>query len=225
VGGSPALRRESLASPLPLTMPAPKSLCLPCQSAGRPLSPASLCGDTTGDRGKSGLHGPTVAANGRRGRPQGKCHRNQTANGCFGSMARVKWCGKSAPRLWQQRWQGKPHREQDQIGAAGRAGNRGAESGSRPLPGLVARGDVRASPQMNGRRGGQPPDKTRLTGRLTFSFLRHACAATQLPAAVCLSRLSPRNRITRYKNKAASQEARRAASGERGQTRGRKRCR
>jgi hypothetical protein len=88
---------------------------------------------------------------------------------CFGSTARVKWCGKSAPRLWQQRWQGKPHREQDQIGAAGRAGNRGAESGSRPLPGLVARGDVRTSPQMNGRRGGQPPDKTRLTGRLTFS--------------------------------------------------------
>ncbi len=116
---------------------------------------------------------------------------------CFGSTARVKWCGKSAPRLWQQRWQGKPHREQDQIGAAGRAGNRGAESGSRPLPGLVARGDVRASPQMNGRRGGQPPDKTRLTGRLTFSSLRHACAATQLPAAACLSRLSLRNRITR----------------------------
>ncbi len=29
---------------------------------------------------------------------------------------RVKWCGKSAPRCWQQQWQGKPHREQDQIG-------------------------------------------------------------------------------------------------------------
>ena len=28
---------------------------------------------------------------------------------------RVKWCGKSAPRFWQQRWQGKPHPEQDQI--------------------------------------------------------------------------------------------------------------
>ena len=32
----------------------------------------------------------------------------------------MKWCGKSAPRLWQQRRQGKPHREQDQIGTARR---------------------------------------------------------------------------------------------------------
>ncbi len=30
--------------------------------------------------------------------------------------ARVKRCGKSAPRLRQRRWQGKPHREQDRIG-------------------------------------------------------------------------------------------------------------
>ena len=29
---------------------------------------------------------------------------------------RVKWCGKSAPRREQFRWQGKPHAEQDQIG-------------------------------------------------------------------------------------------------------------
>ncbi len=31
---------------------------------------------------------------------------------------RVKRCGKSAPRLRQRGWQGKPHREQDQIEAA-----------------------------------------------------------------------------------------------------------
>jgi len=31
--------------------------------------------------------------------------------------ARVKGCGKSAPRLRQRRRHGKPHREQDQIGA------------------------------------------------------------------------------------------------------------
>jgi hypothetical protein len=31
---------------------------------------------------------------------------------------RVKRCGKSAPRVWQQTWQGKPHREQDHIGVA-----------------------------------------------------------------------------------------------------------
>src|SRR5262245_29586837 len=37
--------------------------------------------------------------------------------------ARVKRCGKSAPRSWQQARHGKPHPEQDQIGAAGRAGD------------------------------------------------------------------------------------------------------
>ena len=36
--------------------------------------------------------------------------------------ARVKWCGKSAPRRRQRRRQGKPHREQDQVGAAGGLG-------------------------------------------------------------------------------------------------------
>jgi hypothetical protein len=36
--------------------------------------------------------------------------------------ARVKWCGKSAPRRRQRRRHGKPHREQDQVGAAGGAG-------------------------------------------------------------------------------------------------------
>jgi len=24
-------------------------------------------------------------------------------------VVRVKWCGKSAPRVWRQAWQGKPH--------------------------------------------------------------------------------------------------------------------
>lgn len=35
-------------------------------------------------RGKSGLHGETVPGNARRGRPQGQCHRKQTARGPFG---------------------------------------------------------------------------------------------------------------------------------------------
>ena len=34
---------------------------------------------------------------------------------------RVKWCGKSAPRFWQQKWQAKPRTEQDQIGRRLRA--------------------------------------------------------------------------------------------------------
>ena len=32
----------------------------------------------------------------------------------------MKRCGKSAPRRWQHLWQGKPHREQCQIGTARR---------------------------------------------------------------------------------------------------------
>jgi hypothetical protein len=68
--------------------------------------------------GKSGLQGSTVAANGRRGRPQGKCHREETAGAGQLVQARVKRCGKSAPRLRRRRRHGKPHREQDRIGAA-----------------------------------------------------------------------------------------------------------
>ena len=71
-----------------------------------------------------------MAANGRRGRPQGKCHRKQTA--CGSPQVRVKGCGKSAPRGRRRSWQGKPHREQDQIGVAGRARKRGARSVIRP---------------------------------------------------------------------------------------------
>ena len=55
-----------------------------------------------GRRGKSGLHGSTVPDNLRRGRPQGQCHRKQTALPSLGDEARVrvKGCGKSAPRSW-----------------------------------------------------------------------------------------------------------------------------
>ena len=67
--------------------------------------------------GKSGLHGNTVPGNARRGRPQGKCHREQTAGAPQGPPARVKGCGKSAPRSRQLERHGKPHREQDQVGA------------------------------------------------------------------------------------------------------------
>ena len=57
-----------------------------------------------------------MPANDRRGgRPlQGQCHRKQTAGAS--APARVKRCGKSAPRLQQWRRHGKPHREQGLIG-------------------------------------------------------------------------------------------------------------
>ena len=76
-------RRAAMASsiPPPWVSCSPSSACrtraprLPrrrLQAAGWPLPPR-------GGGGKSGLHGNTVPGNARRGRPQGKCHREQTA--------------------------------------------------------------------------------------------------------------------------------------------------
>jgi hypothetical protein len=85
------------------------------QSAGRPLPLWSKgCGG-----GKSGLHRHTVPDNIRRGQPQGQCHRERTASSS--DAARVKRCGKSAPRVRQRKRHGKPHREQNRIGTATRA--------------------------------------------------------------------------------------------------------
>ena len=57
-----------------------------------------------------------MPGNPRRGRPQGKCHRKQTAPAS--ARVRVKGWGKSPPRLRQRRRHGKPHREQNRIGTA-----------------------------------------------------------------------------------------------------------
>ena len=34
----------------------------------------------------------------------------------WSAMVRVKWCGESAPPVWQQNGHGKPHPEQNHIG-------------------------------------------------------------------------------------------------------------
>ena len=108
--------------------------------------------------GKSGLHTDTAPDNVRRGRPQGKRHRKQTAGPLAArpssGKARVKGCGKSAPRGRQRRRHGKPRREQNRIGAT-----RGATGAARPYPlapplGLVARGARRRASQRNGRHVG-----------------------------------------------------------------------
>ena len=115
-------------------------LCSPCLTP-RPTTPSLRAPDGRAaavarkrSRGKSGLHGNTVPVNGRRGRPQGKCHRKQTARprAQARAMARVKRCGKSAPRPRQRGRQGKPHREQDRIGTAGRALARCGQGHFRP---------------------------------------------------------------------------------------------
>jgi hypothetical protein len=69
--------RVTLMPPVPLDPQRNFPQLFRSQTAGRPLMPARA--RPGGVRGKSGLHGNTVPANGRRGRPQGKCHRKQTA--------------------------------------------------------------------------------------------------------------------------------------------------
>jgi hypothetical protein len=106
-----------------------------------------------------------VPDNDRRGRPQGKCHRKQTAPpinrpagttgsaGRFVGGARVKRWGKSPPRDRQRERHGKPHREQDRIGTA-RGETLRAVSG--PPSGLVARGAWQHAPKRNGRHVSTP---------------------------------------------------------------------
>jgi hypothetical protein len=164
------------------------------QPAGRPLR-------TSVRGGKSGLHGETVPDNVRRGRPQGQCHREQTA---FGEHAprevRVKGCGKSAPRARQRGRHGKPHREQDRIGTTGA----GREAWRRPAPGpssgLVAGGGRQRPSQRNGRRvrGSRPgPYRTRLTGRLITPIrnvrltLMASDRARAVASAPCPASLTP----------------------------------
>jgi len=129
-------------------------------------------------RGKSGLHGGAVPGNARRGRPQGKCHRKYTAGPPreTARAARVKRCGKSAPRCRRRRRQGKPHREQDQVGAAGIPEVSGdAGRAFAPPLGSVARGARQRVSQRNGHhRPGIVPrgrDRTRLTRRLALSAI------------------------------------------------------
>lgn len=66
----------------------------------------------------------------------------------------MKGWGKSPPHGWQQAWHGKPHREQDRIGAARSAHRLTAMKRPGlfpdPRPGLVARGALQKAPQMNG---------------------------------------------------------------------------
>jgi hypothetical protein len=93
-----------------------------------------------------------VPDNVRRGRPQGKRHRNQTAARPSADVVRVKRCGKSAPRAWQHERHGKPHREQDRIGATeALLLSRRTASVSGSSPGLVARGGRQRPSQRNGR--------------------------------------------------------------------------
>lgn len=66
-----------------------------------------------------------VPGNAWAARADGKCHREQTAERRLRAcVARVKRCGKSAPRRRQRRRHGKPHLEQDRIGVRWRGPRR-----------------------------------------------------------------------------------------------------
>ena len=76
-----------------------------------------------GRGGKSGLHGQTVPDNVRRDEPfwagPGTVPQRTDRLGALRlAAARVKRCGKSAPRFRRRKRHGKPHREQDRIGTA-----------------------------------------------------------------------------------------------------------
>jgi len=73
-----------------------------------------------GRRGKSGLQGQTVPDNVRRASKlrDSATEKRPPWPRCVSAAARVKRCGKSAPRLRQRRRHGKPHREQNRIGTA-----------------------------------------------------------------------------------------------------------
>ena len=125
--------------------------------------------------GKSGLHGRTAPVNGRRARAQGKCHREQTADhtGPPRSSARVKRCGKSAPRGRQRTRHGKPRREQDCIGGWVRSNPGQAASAPDPRVGRVRR-SATIVPEEWPSRDRKVPDRTRLTGHLADLHHREA---------------------------------------------------
>jgi hypothetical protein len=127
-----------------------------------------------------------VPANRRRGRPQGKCHRKQTARARsiraseMIPRARAKRCGKSAPHPWQQGRQGKPHREQDRIGVAvivqGVSARDRSQGCSRPAARVGRKRRIaRCVPDewpSNPARGGQNP-AYRLSGNFSVGRFRH----------------------------------------------------
>src|SRR5437667_11053045 len=92
-----------------------------------------------------------------------------------GGAARVKRCGKGAPRVRQRKRHGKPHREQNRIGTATRdvresdntAGRCQARCTGRLLEAMCKHGP-RGMAVTYHQRKRMVPYRTRLTGRLIF---------------------------------------------------------
>src|SRR3546814_2741024 len=65
-----------------------------------------------GCRGKSGLHRARCQVTPGRREPTESATESKPPNGPSGRVARVKWCGKSAPRAWQQAGTANPRSEE-----------------------------------------------------------------------------------------------------------------
>jgi len=95
-----------------------RPILTPCPAA--PYSPALSDGRVTAApvRKKGGEESPGSTGSGCRVTPGGGNPRESATEKIppWHAMVRVKWCGKSAPPVWQQNGHGKPHPEQNQIG-------------------------------------------------------------------------------------------------------------
>jgi hypothetical protein len=63
------------------------------------------------------------------------------------AQARVKRCGKGAPRGWQQSWHGKPHPEQGRIGDEGLPAPRNSGNRGSTVPGRLLEAGGNAGPR------------------------------------------------------------------------------
>ncbi len=182
------------ASPWPrrsLDAAAARPLCAPHQPAGRSLPDVGLAPRRRWRKVRApwkhgcGQRPPGVTP----GKVQQKTNRHPASLGPW--AARVKRCGKSAPRDRQRKRHGKPHREQDQIGMAGSGGNAGSKPASRPAIRVgCSRRPAMAAPDEWPSRSFRAPDRTRLTGRLVTSnqAKRPACDAGLFQFLVSRSR-------------------------------------
>jgi hypothetical protein len=128
--------------------------------------------------------------------------------GASRAAVRVKGCGKSAPRTRQRGRHGKPHREQDRIGATGRASRSARPSLQARRPGwlleAVGNDRPRGMAATSGDREVSGPYRTRLIGRLIRSpSLRRAAPR---PAAIATASVRAGHRRCRGRNAPAPPE-------------------
>jgi len=125
----------------------------------------------TPGRGNSKESGTENIPPGRVGSVTGACPERVPAQAGTSRRVRVKRCGKSAPRVWQQAWQAKPRTEQGQIGERVRLAT-GDHRTARPrLPGRLldpvsndgARGMIVTLSEPRRKAGRVEGDRIRLT--------------------------------------------------------------